>query len=108
MNNLLGKNIETKKQPSYANDKQLANDFKNYFLDKIPTINETFDGVTSSNGDFIPDFPVIGFNTFYPVDETEVLTLLKSLNKTHCAQDELVNIIPIQLKLKQDPGGSRI
>ena len=95
LNNLLGKNIETKKQPSYANDKQLANDFKNYFVNKISTINVTFDGVTSSNGDFIPDFPVIGFNTFYPVDETEVLTLLKSLNKTNCLQD------PFDIRLLQ-------
>ena len=43
MNNLLGKNIETKNQPSYANDKQPDNDFKNYFVDKISTINVTFD-----------------------------------------------------------------
>ena len=87
LNGLLGKSLEERKLPSYSDHEHLANDFKNFFVNKIARIVSNFQGGSSSTGSLLPDFPLIGFDRFQPVDPSYVLDLMKEVRKTYCGQD---------------------
>ena len=87
VNNLLGKSEKSGKLPRCEDKKLLANNFKNFFVQKIEKINSSFSENIPSNMSHLPDFPLIGLNQLTPVDKSEIKTILLNLNKTNCTID---------------------
>ena len=95
LNNLLGKSQENSRLPLHTDEKTLANDFKDYFVDKIEKISSSFKTDLSPKVSYIPDFPTKFFDRFRPVDDALVENILNSMNKTNCLAD------PYDIKLFQ-------
>ena len=87
LNSLLGKTAGDKCLPSRTNDMQLANEFSNYFLQKVKNISESFMSVQSSKSQLIPDFPILTLSNFIKLNDDQVLRTLRKISKTNCAND---------------------
>ena len=89
LNSLLGKNLEERKLPVHDDHRKRACKFKNFFVEKVETINRSFPNVQTTNISYIPDFPTKKIRRINPVDDMEVLEILKNMNKTYCPEDPL-------------------
>ena len=87
LNQLLGKNLKSIKFPTCESNLRLVNNFKDFFISKVSNINSSFLGTQASAGMFIPDFPVSGFESFRPINEAEMVDILRKMNKTNCSID---------------------
>ena len=66
----------------------LANEFKNFFLNKIEDIRANFEmNFVESPFSLIPDFPLNPFDTFARVSLPDMITLIKKGKKTFCDND---------------------
>ena len=84
-NQLLGKTKE-RVLPSEFSDKDLAEGFSNFFIQKIDNI---FNGFTNSGNRIsaIPDFPFIKFSKFKKLCPEEVGRMIKNTRRTFCSAD---------------------
>ena len=89
MNQLLGKNCSTTVLPSSSGDSSLATRFMEHFSSKVYNISISFQNTSLSEGTFLPEIPEIlrGFDRFSPVDSSEVLKIMRTVNKTNCLND---------------------
>ena len=87
LKHLLGKKSADNILPDYTDKVKLANDFSLFFISKVEIINDSFHESVQSNGEWIPDFPLIKFDTFKQLDVDEVLKILENINKTNCKND---------------------
>ena len=88
LNGLLGKNTKDYVLPQHDSDYALANDFKDFFLSKVMDLKNSFNENSSfSNSSLIPNLPLEQFHKFAKVEKTEILKLLKNMNKTFCNND---------------------
>lgn len=87
LNNLLGKNSNSVKLPACDDKILLANNFQNFFINKVSCISDGFTNVPKSNGLYIPDYPIRNFDAFCPVDESEVVLIINNMKKTYCSND---------------------
>ena len=87
MNQLLGKNSTSTVLPSSSNDSNLATRFMEHFSSKVHNISVSFLDTSPSDGTFIPEYPLRGFHRFFPVDSSEVLGIMRTVNKTNCLSD---------------------
>ena len=88
LNQLLGKNKNSSVLPCHSSSLQLANDFKQFFIEKIDTIFNSFQDDNNSADNFtIPDFPIQSMNILSPVTTHEVLKYMGRMNKTFCSND---------------------
>ena len=87
LKHLLGKKSADNTLPDCADKVKLANDFSLFFISKVEIINDSFHESVQSNGEWIPDFPLIKFDTFKQLDVDEVLKILGNINKTNCKND---------------------
>ena len=88
LNYLLGKDNINNDFPKHSSKKELANEFKNFFLSKVDKINQSFpdDSVPPS---ILIDFPIKLFERFQPVSKELVLYHIKKMNKTYCPNDPI-------------------
>ena len=88
LNILLGKNKKSNILPSGKLSLPLANDFKNFFIDKIDEIMRGFDNCNNAEVIFsIPDFPLNTMYVLAPVTIEQIFTFIKKMNKTFCRND---------------------
>ena len=89
LNNLLGKNTKDYVLPQHESDFNLAQNFKNFFLSKITRLKNSFDVcISSNNTSLIPTYPLDQqFDTFAEIEKSEILKILKKMNKTFCSND---------------------
>ena len=87
MNQLLGKNSINTVLPSSSDDSSLATRFMEHFSSKVHKISMSFQDTSPSDGTFIPEYPLRGFYRFLPVDSSEVLRIMRTVNKTNCLND---------------------
>ena len=75
--------------PSSSGDSSLATRFMEHFSDKVHNISISFRDTSASEGTIIPEIPEVlrGFDRFSPVDSSEVLKIMRTVNKTNCLND---------------------
>ena len=88
LNYLLGKNNKNQDLPEHSSEKELANEFKNYFLAKVDKISQSFPNAAVPPSILI-DFPIKSFDRFQPVSKELVLYHIKKMNKTYCPNDPI-------------------
>ena len=93
LNKLLGRKNADEKLPLASDDFTLANDFKNFFINKISALNGSFPRVTTSHENLKPDYPVRKFEQFQKVSDSEVLHIMRRINKCSFTND------PFDIKL---------
>ena len=86
LNNLLGKNDTSSILPPFKSKTELANNLKNYFLEKIENIVSSFP-ISDNKMCLIPDFPLKKLNHFSPVTPENIGKIISSMKKTHCKND---------------------
>ena len=88
LNELLGKNKTTCILPSHTSSIDLANDFKQFFIQKIDTILHSFQSTNSPSETIeIPDLPISPLNILAPVTVENVCSYVSKMNKTYCFND---------------------
>ena len=75
-NELLDKNSE-KVLPSHSDPKQLANDFNNYYVEKVNTIRKSIPEVSNNPSYYSRPFIGKRLNSFRPTTESEVKEIIK-------------------------------
>ena len=73
----------------------MVNDISLFFISKGEIINDSFHETVQSNGEWIPDFPLMKFDTFVQFDVDEVMKIFgqyfgKYFKKTNCTK--MVNL----------------
>ena len=81
LNKLIGKKKIEEKLSQAVSDSALANKFKDSFIRKITYLNKGFTTETSGKDSLQPDFPVIKFDEFQKVSQTEILQIMRNSNK---------------------------
>ena len=87
LNFLLGRKSKDSSLPFSVSKNKLANDFRNFFINKVNHIVSSFDDDASTSNITLPDLPVRILSRFSPVTEEEALQILRSMNKTYCLND---------------------
>ena len=88
LNILLGKNKNSYILPSGKLSLPLANDFMNFFIDKIDKIMRDFKKWHNSEDIFsIADFSLKTMYVLAPVTIEQILTFTKKINKNSCRHD---------------------
>ena len=88
LNCILGRKNASDTLPVHTSNVDLANKFKDYFIDKIDNINENFpDSLGSYN--YTAELPVKIFDKFSPITDENVTELISQMNKTHCQNDPI-------------------
>ena len=90
---LLGKKNDFEDLPRTNNDKLLADQFKDFFIQKIQIINETFAAADQTHEMPLPDFPLREFNCFRKVSRNEIIDIVGDINKCGYIDD------PFDMKL---------
>jgi len=87
--------------PYHSSSIKLANDFKQFFIQKIYIIVNSFQ-CNSNTAEFfsIPDFPIQSMNILAPVTTEKISTYVSKMNKTYCSNDsfDITNFKPEQLR----------
>lgn len=84
--NYLTGDLKNNPLPEHSNDKQLADDFVEYFLNKIDTIRESIkdhDIYLPSGSDHVPTM-----DSFTPMSRAEILKIANSLKTKSCELDK--------------------
>jgi hypothetical protein len=99
---------QTNVLPTSTSDKQLANDFQQYFKDKIEKIRETFTIQTTPQTQNLPGNNINEFSTFELATEDEIRTIVKKYGvscspedpiPTKLVEEHIETLIPYWLKL---------
>ena len=85
-NDLLGKTKE-KMLPEHTPD--LAQNFADFFKEKIDNIYNSFDNLNARGDTFFPNFSLHKFSHFEPVNWESYKSLAKSSKKSYCESDPL-------------------
>ena len=93
LNKMLGRTSENVILPKHSCLKVLANNFKDFFISKIDSINSIFQGSNASIGEMYPDFPLKKFSEFAPVSDEKLEKVISRVKRTFCLND------PINVKL---------
>ena len=89
INELLNKSKSTS-LPSHTSKKDLADDFSDYFMDKVNKIRQSLEEIQSSNSQNAEssDSPTI-LSVLAPATEDEVRKIIRSSSSTTCASDPM-------------------
>ena len=101
LNQLLGKNKNTSVLPYHSSSIKLANDFKQFFIQKIDIIVNSFQYNSNATEFFsIPDFPIQSMNILAPVTIEKISTYVSKMNKTYCSNDsfDITTFKPEQMR----------
>ena len=80
--------MNSEKLPHHDDKFLLAEKFKDFFVNKIDQIRNSFHTINNSPlVSYIPDFPLKGISCFREISKTEMIEIIKSINKTNCSID---------------------
>ena len=88
LNYLLGRDNKSNDLPKHSSEKELADEFKNYFISKVDKISESFPDAMISYSHLI-DLPIKQFERFQPVCKELVHDHIKNMNKTFSPNDPI-------------------
>ena len=77
----------TNSLPQYSNLLELANNFKDFFINKIKSINDSFDGVPVPIINYTTEQQDDTFSSFENLNSDDMWTIIREINKTHCLND---------------------
>ena len=87
LNSFLGKSNKVVSFPSHTSKTDLCNKFKNFFIDKIIRIVDSFGNSDPSSLNLIPDIPMKNIDIFSPITDAVAFSIIMKMNKTYCLND---------------------